>query len=144
GLVLEHTLPIVEGRVEDTWDGVYTGRWEAVFEVWDREGFLTHRGQSEITVLKDESTPLHIVLDPLPGLLRLRADLAGFSAADRVERARLHLQPGDLRFETIRSGTETTLPWEREVPPGTYDVQVALFGPSFHNYNLIYAGPWFS
>lgn len=143
-IVLEHAVPVVDGQAVAALEGVYAGTWDAVLEVRDREGHVTHRGRFQVTVFPDEDTPLHVVLEPLPGHLQVRADLTGFQDADRVGRARLYVQPGDLRLESVRKPGETHIDWEREIAPGTYDLQVALFGESFHSYNQIYAGPWFS
>src|SRR5690606_1781047 len=69
GLLLEHTLPIEGGRWEEVLEGVYAGRWDVTLEVWDGEGFLTHRGQAQVEVLADEVADLHVALTPLPGQL---------------------------------------------------------------------------
>lgn len=144
GIVLEHSIPLVDGLAADTLEGVYAGTWDAVLEVRDREGYVTHRGQSQVTVYPDEEASLHVVLDPLPGRLQARADLTGFHHEHLVGRARLYVQPGELRLESHRAPGQPYIDWQRDISPGTYDMQVVLYGESFHNHNAIYAGPWFS
>lgn len=144
GIVLEHSIPIADGLAADTLEGVYAGTWDALFEVRDKEGYITHRGQSQVTVYPDEEASLHVVLDPLPGQLQVRADLAGFHHEHLVDRARLYVQPGELRLESPRSPDEPFIHWSRDIAPGTYDMQVVLYRETFHSHNAVYAGPWFS
>lgn len=144
-LELERTLPVQDGRAAGTLHGIYEGRWQVLLEVRDQEGYITHRGEAEVQVTADRSPVLlEMALQPLPGRLRVVADLTGFSAQEQVSRARLVSMPGEKRFESLREPGSPFIRWDVELAPGSYELQVQLYGDSFHAYNLIYAAPWMS
>lgn len=134
-------VPIESGRASVQTNGLSVGEWELALRLQDDDGDVTHSASTQVLIFPDQVTAAELTLTPEPGILEVIIDLGHMAGADRVERARVHVQPGGYNSgeRDQETGLITT---SRSLPPRTYDYRVALYGAGYLVADLIYNSPW--
>lgn len=137
-LLLEVSGDVITGAV----DNLSVGDWTIALDVYDREGDITHSATGAIRVRPGETATLSLEAKPREGVLEIVADIAGFSDAADVQRAKIEFHNGQTATLAQSPGEPTRFEGSKSLIPGDYDYRIELYGATTYAADRLYQSPW--
>lgn len=117
------------------------GTWEVTLQLIDSNGQVTYADSvTDVVVYPNTPTRLDFQLKPASGTLKVVVDLGSHPHADYIMRARVYFN--EEYKEIVRDSLDAAIEGEYELPPGSYNFNVALYTESFRVTDRIDPGMW--
>ncbi|NLK09158.1 MAG: hypothetical protein GX316_10770, partial [Firmicutes bacterium] len=123
---------------------VMIGVWDLRVDVYSPKDELLFSGSTTVSVKKNETATVEIVLTTAPGDLHVVLDLTEFAGYELVK-GKLILAAGaePTIVKDFPQGENHTVSVSiKDLPPHTHDLKVEIYKDTYHAYNCIYRGPW--